>query len=101
MLYVGNRNLVAIVHGGSLGPLQHLSSQVASWLPAVLCRRFPKSELIEINGGCSRTRTCDPLIKSPGETQQNQCCFPQFMPRSTYGKALKLLELPSRLGNRR
>src|SRR5215475_3420262 len=53
------------------------------------------------HGGCRRTRTFDPLIKSPGETQQNQCCFPQFMGRSTYCKALKLLELPLPLGNRR
>jgi hypothetical protein len=57
-------------------------------------------QVIDFIGGCSRTRTCDPLIKSPRETQQIQWCFPWFMARSTHCKALKMLEWPSPLGNR-
>jgi hypothetical protein len=42
----------------------------------------------------------DPLIRSPGETRQNQCPFPKCTARSTHCKALKLLERLTQLGNR-
>ena len=39
-------------------------SLVANWLPVAFGGRFLISELIEFIGGCRRTRTFDPLIKS-------------------------------------
>ena len=64
-----------------------------------MCRSL-RLEKFNVRLGVVWTRTFDPLIKSPGETQQNQCCFPQFMPRSTHCKVLKLLGHPGPAGNR-
>jgi hypothetical protein len=50
-------------------------------------------------GGCSRTRTCDPLIKSPVRFLPDQRCFPVFASRSAYPKVLTHIGAPDQLGN--
>ena len=61
---------------------------------------LPKSaKMTDWNGGCSRARTYDPLIKSHWFVQQNQQRFPLFGICSGYPKSLDAKEPRFCLGN--
>jgi hypothetical protein len=55
--------------------------------------------MFDFIGGCSRTRTCDPLIKSPPESYTDQWRFPLFTACSVYSKALTSLVGRASAGN--
>ena len=59
------------------------------------------AQTVDFVGGCSRTRTCDPLIKSPESQLENQDRFPFSAAPPPIPKALSVLATASGVGNQK